>query len=95
LQSKSGLTHRHVGGSGGKTGGGVGGTDMLSRQDKVDSPRSGGRSPTRAEGSKLTGPPSENFEKYDCRKRVFQAFQTLCSHFEGRNFKETAGRTGF
>jgi len=41
-------------------------------------------------------PYPRNLKKNDCRKRVFQAFQALCSHFEGMgNSKETAGRTGF
>jgi len=41
-------------------------------------------------------PPPEKFEKIDCQKRVFQAFQALSRNFEEvDNSKETAGRTGF
>ena len=62
---------------------------MLSRQDWVDV-----RGAAACEGAKPTGhggPSPEN-----CRKRVFQAFQALSSHFEWvGNSKETAGKTGF
>jgi len=66
-----------------------GGTGGLSRQDWVEvRPRAPKRE---AHGRGSAGLP-QKILKIDCRKRVFQAFQALSSHFEGMgNFKETAG----
>ena len=54
------------------------------------------RSPANAEGATPMGSFPRKFWKIDCWKRIFQAFQALCSHYERVcNSKETAGRTGF